>query len=95
MRTMASQITSLTVVYLTVYSGADNLLHQSSASRAFVQGIHRWAVNSLYKWPVTREMFSFDDVIMQSLAELPVTSIIVAYSCQPGTLFMLIQINWD
>ena len=46
MRTMASQITSLTVVYLTVYSGADNVLHQSSASRAFVQGIHRWAVNS-------------------------------------------------
>ena len=41
MSTMASQITSLTVVYLTVYSGADQRKHQSSASLAFVRGIHR------------------------------------------------------
>ena len=41
MTTMASQITSLTVVYLTVYSDADQRKHQSSASLAFVQGIHR------------------------------------------------------
>ena len=27
-------------------------------------GIHRGPVNSLHKWPVTRKMFSFDDVIM-------------------------------
>ena len=27
-------------------------------------GIHRWPVNSLHKWPVTRKMFPFDDVIM-------------------------------
>ena len=44
MTTMASQITSLTVVYSTVYSDADQRKHQSSASLAFVWGIHqdRW-----------------------------------------------------
>ena len=62
--TMASQITSLTVVYSSVCSGADQRKHQSSASLAFVRGIHRWPVNSLYKGPVTRKMFLFDDVIM-------------------------------
>ena len=39
---MASQITSLTIVYSTVSSGADQGKHQSSASLAFVWGIHRW-----------------------------------------------------
>ena len=38
---MASQITSLTIVYSTVYSDADHRKHQSSASLAFVRGIHR------------------------------------------------------
>ena len=41
MTTMVSQITSLTVVYSTVYSDADQRKHQSSASLAFVWGIHR------------------------------------------------------
>ena len=41
MTTMASQITSLAVVYSTVYSDADQRKHQSSASLAFVWGIHR------------------------------------------------------
>ena len=39
--TVASQITSLAVVYSVVYSDADERKHQSSASLAFVQGIHR------------------------------------------------------
>ena len=64
MSSMASQITSLTIVYSTVYSGADQRKHQSSASLPFVWGIHRWPVNSPHKWPVTREMFPFDDVII-------------------------------
>ena len=64
MGTIASQITSLTSVYSTVYSGADQSKHQSSASLAFVWGIHRGPVNSPHKWPVTRKMFPFDDVIM-------------------------------
>ena len=41
MTTTASQITSLTVVYSIVYSRADQRKHQSSASLAFVRGIHR------------------------------------------------------
>ena len=62
---MASQITSLTFVYSTFYSGADQRKHQSSAPLAFVRGIHRWPVNYPHKWPVTRKMFPFDDVIMK------------------------------
>ena len=64
MSLMASQITSLTSVYSTVYSGADQRKHQSSASLAFVWGIYRGPVNSTHKWPVTRKIFPFDDVIM-------------------------------
>ena len=64
MKAMASQITSLTIVYSTVYSEADQRKHQSSASLAFVQGIHQWPVNSPHKGPVTRKMFPFDDFIM-------------------------------
>ena len=41
MGAMASQITSLTIVYSTIYSGADQGKHQSSVSLAFVWGIHR------------------------------------------------------
>ena len=61
---MVSQITSLTIVYSTVYSGADQRKHQSSASLAFMQGIHWWPVNPPHKWPVTRKIFLFDDFIM-------------------------------
>ena len=41
MGTIASQIISLTIVYSTVYSSTDQRKHQSSASLAFVRGIHR------------------------------------------------------
>ena len=64
MDAIASQITSLNIVYSIVYSDADQRKHQSSASLAFVRGIHRGPVNSPHKWPVTRKMFPFDDVIM-------------------------------
>ena len=63
MGTIASQITSLTIVYSTIYSDADQRKHQSSASLAFVWWIHRGPVNSPHKWPVTRKMFPFDDII--------------------------------
>ena len=65
---MASLITSLMSVYSTVHPGADQRKHQSSASLAFVRRIHRRPVNSPHKWPVTRKMFPFDDVIMWSYA---------------------------
>ena len=64
MGTMASQITSLTIVYSIVHSDINQRKHQSAASQAFVWGIYRWPVNSPHKRPVTRKMFPFDDVIM-------------------------------
>ena len=66
MSALTSQITSLTVVYWSFYSGADQRKPQSSASLAFVRGIHRWPVNSPHKGSVTRKMFPFDDVIICS-----------------------------
>ena len=53
MGSIASQITSLTIVY----SDADQSKHQRSASLAVVRGIHRGPVNSPHKWPVTRKCF--------------------------------------
>ena len=72
---MPPQITSLTSVYSTVYSGADQSKHQSSASLAFVWGIHRGPVNSPNQWPVTRKIFPFDDVIM--------CAIMISSNCSP------------
>ena len=64
MGTMASQITSLTIVYLTMCSGADQRKHQSSASLAFVTG----------EFPTQRatkaENVSIDDVIMMAVIVL-------------------------
>ena len=68
MGVIASQITSLTIVYTTVYSDTDQIKHQSSASLAFVRGIHRGLVNSPHKWPVTQNMFPFDDIIMKTVS---------------------------
>ena len=67
MGVMAYQITSLTIVYSTDYSGANQRKHQSSASLAFVRGIHRRLMKSPHKWQVTRKMFPFDDVIMSHM----------------------------
>ena len=52
MRTMAPQITSVSIVYSTVCSDADQGKHQSSASLAFVKRIRRWPVNIPHKGPV-------------------------------------------
>ena len=73
MGAITSQITSLTIVYSTVYSSAAQRKHQSPASLAFVcvcggggggGGGGGWPVNSPHKWPVTRKIFPFDDVII-------------------------------
>ena len=61
---IASQITSVSIVYLTVSTGADQRKHQTSASLTFVRGIHRRPMISPHKWPVTRKMFPFDEIIM-------------------------------
>ena len=86
MNAMASQITGLTIVYWTVYLGVDQRQDQSSASLAFVWGIHQWPVHSPHKRPVTQKMFPFDDVIM-GLPEIPrATFIGMLYNraCPPG-----------
>ena len=67
MGAIASQITSLTIVYSTVYSDADQRKYQSSAPLAFVRWIHRGPVNSPHQGPVKRKMFPLDDVIMIQL----------------------------
>ena len=58
MSEMGSQITSLTIIYSTVYSGAYQRKHQSSASLVLCREL------TGHKEPVTREVFPFDDVIM-------------------------------
>ena len=67
MSVMASQITSLAIVYSTVYSGTDERKHQRTASLAFVRGIQQWPVNSPHKSSVTQKKFLFDHVIMSAL----------------------------
>ena len=64
MSAIESQITSVSIVCITVCPGTDQRKHQISAPLAFVRGIHRWPVNSPHKGPVTRKTFPFDDVIM-------------------------------
>ena len=83
--TIASQITSLMIVYSTVYSDADQRKHQSSASLAFVRGNHRGPVNSPHKWPVTRKMFPVDDVIMMD------TPIRCEWADDPGVAQLQVQ----
>ena len=55
MDVMASQIT---IVYLMVYSGADQRKHQSPASLAFVRGIQRSPVNCPHKMASNAENVS-------------------------------------
>ena len=64
MSKMASQINSRTIVYSAAYLSVDQRKYQSSASLAFVWGIHRSPVNSPHKGPVTRKMFPFYEVII-------------------------------
>ena len=66
MGAMVSEITSLPIVYSTVYLGADQRKHQIPASLAFVRGIYRWPVDCPHKGPVTQEMLPFGDVIMMT-----------------------------
>ena len=73
---MASQITSVPIVYSIVCSGEDQRKHQSSTSLAFVMG--NSPVNSPHKGPVTRKMFPFDNVIMLFIPKM-------AFRCGTGS----------
>ena len=63
MGAIASQITSLTIVLSTVYSDADKKTSKLCVT-GLCAGKSPGPVNSPHKWPVTRKIFSFDDVIM-------------------------------
>ena len=75
---MASQITSLAIVYSTVYSGTDQRKHQSSALLARCEG--NSPVNSPHKGPVTRKMFPFDEVIINCKFEAFVLQLSVLFT---------------
>ena len=60
MALMASQITSLTIVYSTVYSDADQRKHRSSASLAFVPVTGEFPT----KRASNAEKCPYDDVFM-------------------------------
>ena len=70
MGAIASQITSLTIVNSTVIQR--QIKENTKAPRHWPlcgefngdRWIHRGPMNSPHKWPVTRKMFPFDDVIM-------------------------------
>ena len=55
---MASQITTLTIVYSTVYQAQIKENIKAPRQWLFVPGIHRWPVNSLHKGPVKAENVS-------------------------------------
>ena len=89
MTMLASQITSLTVVFSIVYSGVNQRKHQSSASLAFVREIHRGPVNFPHKWPVTRKMFPFDDVIMFWMQMSSKTTTLELHKTYNGSIAMV------
>ena len=81
---IAPQTTSLTIVYSNVQLGVYQRKHQSSTPLAFVWGIRRWPVNFPHKGPVTRKMFSFDDVIVKFSTNIPHNSALRMGSVEYG-----------
>ena len=75
MNAMASQITGVSIVCWTICSGAHQRKYQSTASLAFVRGIHQWSVDFPHKGPVTRKMCPFDDDIMRNPSQKTCLSI--------------------
>ena len=49
----------------------NRLFRRRSKKLAFVRGLHWGPMNSQHKWPVTRQMFPFDDVIMLNSSDVP------------------------
>ena len=65
MSAMSSQITSITIVYLNrLFRHRSKKTSKLRVTDLCVRGIHRWPVYSPHKGPVTRKMFSLDDIIM-------------------------------
>ena len=66
MRVKVFQVIGVLIVCSIVRSDADQRKYKNSAPLVFVRRIHRWPVDSPHKGPVTRKMFPFDDVIIES-----------------------------
>ena len=91
MSSMASQITSVSIVCSTLCSGADQRRYQSSASLAFVGGIHRWPLNSSHTGPVTR-IFSICWLYLKYNFH---SAALLIYTCaDPPTSSWLLQMSW-
>ena len=90
MSAITSQVTGVSIIYSTTCSGT----YQSSASLAFVRGIHRWPVNSPHKRPVTRKIFPFDDVIMTT-HEIPkyTTTLRGVINLLQGTFLSMVNVD--
>ena len=101
MGAMASEITGVSIVYWTICSDADQGKLQSSASLAFLSGIHRWPVNSPHKGPVTWKCFHLmtsscpgaASVDQASTSTSPDLKWYAAYSSQYILLFLFIRIG--
>ena len=85
MSPFASQITSVSIVYSTVCSGADQRQHQSPASLTVVRGIHWWLVIYPNKRPLTRKMYPLDDVIMNNMSSTMI-NLLPKHICQQAKL---------
>ena len=91
MTKMASQITSLTVVYSTVYSDADQIKHQSSASLAFVWGFHRDRWIPRTKGQLRGKCFH----LMTSLCEWAASMFEFFFSDQPNDIQLVPFPDWN
>ena len=82
MNAMVSHITSVSMVCSTVCSGTDQRKHQSSASLAFMRGIHWWPVDSPHKGPVNQSINQSNPVLLKERVRIPRT-------CRAGGAAML------
>ena len=90
---MSSKITSLTIVYSTVYLGADQRKHQSSASLAFVRGIHRGPVIS-HTMDLLWEKFQWIlPLYMKSISFQPKASVVCSVTVVIFFDFFLKKLN--
>ena len=92
---MTSQITSLTIVYSTVYSGADQRKHQPSGSLAFVRGIHRWPASNAENVSIwwRHHVVKTTTLLLISPTAMCYLQIIKSYTCQFHRKFKWLTLN--
>ena len=87
---MASQITSLTIVYPTVYLGADKKKTSKLRVTDLCSGNSSVTGEFSEQKPVTRKMFPFDDVIMARGYILSLVISVIVYA-----LLYVINLCWN